>query len=193
MLLRVASKGGIWGFGPLWLTFADMGPTEVDYESLDEKTRRAIDIALASDVLMETDENGDPLRKESPSASVSVAPISMKNAGANKQSDLFTQEKARQLLDGNVHSVRREVSLIGNIQVLNAAIDLEQKTKNRKTVLGYLRQQLQKILGNTNGNRNLESAYRNLIKDEEEEEIVISVSDLVVERTFEKDEEKEEE
>ena len=192
MLLRVASKGGIWGFGPLWLTFADMGPTEVDYESLDEKTRRAIDIALASDVLMETDENGDPLRKESPSASVSVAPISMKNVGANKQSDLFTQEKARQLLDGNVHSVRREVSLIGNIQVLNAAIDLEQKTKNRKTVLGYLRQQLQKILGNTNGNRNLESAYRNLIKDEEEEEIVISVSDLVVQRTYEKEEKKEE-
>ena len=35
MLVQVSQKAGMWGFGPLWFTFADPKPQDIDFKELD--------------------------------------------------------------------------------------------------------------------------------------------------------------
>ena len=176
MYIRVNNKVGMWGFGPLWLTFADDYPTEIINEELDADTRNAVKAALASGVLQEVSESGEPIpRVTSVVPKVQVAVVT---AGTNQDEYVppNIQSQLVKLLKNSVTTLRREIALIRNPQFLTFAITIEKADKNRKTVLSLLEAQLQKT-GSVSKACNM---YDALVKDEEVEEIKIQIADKVV-------------
>ncbi|MHA2067228.1 MAG: hypothetical protein ACXABY_22905, partial [Candidatus Thorarchaeota archaeon] len=63
MLLRVSKKVGMWGFGPLWFTFADPEPQKIDLTELDELTRDKVNLAIAQGALIQIDKEGESVEE----------------------------------------------------------------------------------------------------------------------------------
>jgi len=175
MLLQVSRKIGMWGFGPLWFTFADK-PQQIDLDELDDLTKDRVLAAVSQGVLQNSDQD-QKVKETIPlvqKAEVIQTPIvtAVTHQASTSVSPVI-EHRLKQLLKNGVTTLRREIPLIKSVHMLGTMLRFEEETKNRKTVLVLLRKSLEKT-------GSVES-YDSLIEEEEGEEIKFDMSDLIVE------------
>lgn len=173
MLLRVSKKVGMWGFGPLWFTFADPKPQEVDLTELDESTRDKVNLAIAQGILIQLNDKGEPIGV--PGRQTQMVQLPVVNeipAGIPRVSPVIAR-KLTELLKNGVTTLRREIPLIKSHQMLSAALQFEGDNKNRKTIIALLKKAIEKT-----GSIRM---YDDLIKDEDIETVTFKVEDMVLE------------
>ena len=103
------------------------------------------------------------------------------------QVDPVIERKLRNILDGGVTSINREVALIKNAQFLSVAVGLEKENKNRKTVVGLLKKQMEKAQDYSNPLKdNGANIYDPLVEEEEGEEVKIEMQKYNVESSKER-------
>lgn len=183
MFVRVDEKQVYWGdrTRTIWITSANREPTEIDMDSINQDVRSSVNQALSCGVLIQTDKLGKPIAKNK----INSSPFAGKqDILANKQTfeerteqgelgvDIETYQKAKGFVKNGLSTIRREVGELKNIQLIRVCIDLEKKTKLRKTVLALLEGQLVKIKGlNNPANMNF---YESIIEDIDEKVIVLN-------------------
>jgi hypothetical protein len=173
MLLRVSKKAGMWGFGPLWFTFADPKPQHIDLTELDETTRDKVNLAIAQGALIRVDESGEPVSIQGKQTQVVQRPVVDEVAVTTPQVSPVIARKLTELLKNGVTTLRREIPLIKSHQMLSAALQFEKDNKNRKTVIALF----EKVIEKTGSIR----MYDDLIKDEDVETVTFKVENMVLE------------
>lgn len=173
MLLCISKKAGMWGYGPLWFTFADSHPQDITLSEFDELTQDAINNAISQGILLKVDKNGKML--EAPKSQVPAVqrPIISEPTISAPQVSPVIARKLNELLKNGVTTLRREIPQIRGQLVLSAALQLERGNKNRKTVKALLKKMIQKT-----GSIRM---YDDLIKEEEVETVRFDISDIVLE------------
>ncbi len=174
MFLRVSKKVGMWGFGPLWFTFADPKPQKIDLTELDELTQDKVKLAMAQGVLIRTDRKGEPIQEQRPQAQPVQHPIVDEVVTLVPVISPVIARKLTELLKNGVTTLRREIPRILSRANLNAALQFEKEGKNRKTVIALL----EKTIGKT---KDITLQYDDLIKDEDIEVVTFKVEDMVLE------------
>jgi hypothetical protein len=174
MKLQVSKKVGMWGFGPLWFTFADPKPQDINLSELDEQTREKVNIAVAQGILIQINQDGEligvPKKKKIQTVQ---CPVVNEAVTHTPQIPPVIERKLTELLKSGVTTLRREIPLIKSHQTLSAALYLEKQGKSRKTVMALL----EKIIEKT-GNIKI---YDDLIKDEDVEVIKFKIEEMVLE------------
>jgi len=139
MFVKVEQSVGIWGVGRFWLTFQDTDPCEIDFDELDRDESVAFKTALCFGHLYETDAAGKRMTKKK---STIVEPVKMVADG--RKGNPFIDRKMQAILDGNLISIKREISLIKDPNFLLSALKLETTGKARKGVLELIEKQIEK-------------------------------------------------
>jgi len=180
MLVRVSQRAGMWGFGPLWFTFADPKPQEINPAELDGLTRDKVNLAIAQGTLIEVDEKGNKivvLKKVEQAVQQPI--VNCQEVLVKPQVSPVIARKLSELLKNGVTTLRREICFIKSPQMLDAALQLEKQNKNRKTVIGLLEKAIEKMGGNKKMGRN--EIYDDLIEEEDIETVTFSVEDIILE------------
>ena len=184
MLLRVNPRVGVWGFNSndgsvkLWFSYADQRPQKVNVDTLPEEVAEAIRGAIRANILFE-------VKKNSPN-SVPASNILTPN---KLDIDKMLVKEAKKFLKQGTTSIKREVALLTDIRFLNLLDDLEQKGKNRKTVLRLIDKQLESL---TDG-LDTQTLYDSMVVDSEEELVEIKTTRLGVVEIEEKKDDKDKE
>jgi hypothetical protein len=174
MLLRVSKKVGMWGFGPLWFTFADPKPQNIDFTELDELTQKKVNLAITQGVLIQIDKKGEPVVIPSRKQTHTVQrPIVNEIAIEVPQVSPVIARKLTELLKNGVTTLRREIPLIKSHQMLSTALQFEKENKNRKTVITLFEKAIEKT-----GSIKM---YDDLIKDEDVETVKFKIENMVLE------------
>jgi hypothetical protein len=163
----------MWGFGPLWFTFADPTPQDIDLTELDDTTRDRINMAIAQGALIHVDKSGEPVNIPGKQTQAVQRPVVDKTVITTPQVSPVIARKLNELLKNGVTTLRREIPLIKSHQMLSAALQFEKENKNRKTVVALLEKAIEKT-----GSIRM---YDDLIKDEDVETVTFKVEDMVLE------------
>lgn len=171
-LLRVSKRTGIWGYGKYWLTLADAKPQIVDFDKLSDDEREVFLAAIATDQLEEFDDNDKKIRKQIIPQEEVQQPVTF----ATGATSMF-ENKLLDILEHGINTVRREIDLMKNSNMLSAMLQLEKEGKNRKTALSLIQKQIKKLNKVCGARMDM---YDEFVEEETGETITINMEDMVV-------------
>ena len=192
MLLRVDPKRMFWGYDGFWVTSDDVDPQEINLDNMGSETKEKFTAALDEGILVEVDKDDKPIKRKktrSKAKKEALTPVVSDEEAfvPAVQVDPVIERKLRNILDGGVTSIKREVALIKNAQFLSVAVGLEKENKNRKTVVGLLKKQMEKAQDYSNPLKdNGANIYDPLVEEEEGEEVKIEMQKYNVESSKER-------
>lgn len=176
--MRVNSRTAMWGYKHLWLVYDDPCPTKITLEKLSEDVREMVEQGLIIGNLFEVDEEDKPVERKISKAQDPIVDDA-EECLANITPVVACQLK--ELLENGVVTLRREVKILKNANVLMAAMAIETKNKNRKTVIKLLKKQLEKADDlSTLSMLEKPNLYNDLIEEEIGETVTFKVSDTDV-------------
>lgn len=186
MFLRIPQKTGMWGLGALWATCDDPKPLYINEADLSEDHLKTITTDIELGRIFEVDNNDQRVEREKRKPIQHQAPIVVDdNTGVSDVPPVLVA-KAREFIKQGVVSIRKNLDELDNTQLLLAAITIEEKNKNRKTVLSMLRGKLRKT--DDVADRHIPrraNMYEGLVEEEEGEKLVMDVGDLELTETVE--------
>ena len=169
MQIKLAKKTAIWGLrdSDIFLTFANPGPVEVEWDTLSELQKMALRNALAANKVIRADGGDIPTIEQPKKKEKAVEPKqkAVDNSSINKE--------AKSLLSKKVGAIKVEINKISDVNILMAALTMEsRKSRPRKKVVNMLEEALSSILQkeNTTGAKKNDIDFD--IQEEETETIV---------------------
>ena len=181
MYIRVTPRQGMWGYGPLWLTFADKTPQFIELDLVEQDLRVAISNAILAGQVMETDEDGNLIKKQENKASP-IQPIKESPLACNRN---MLEFKAIEMLKLGVNKIRKQLDDIKSIEFFEMLLRFEKENGKRKTVINMVEKYIYKLTAPLDINR-LTNVYDALIKESDVEELKCPVADKVLIQNQEK-------
>ncbi len=175
MYIKVTPRQGMWGYGPVWLTFADKIAQFIELDSVEQDLKIAISNAILAGQLMETDEDGNLLKKQENKV-LPIQPIKESPLACNRS---MLEFKAIEMLKLGVNKIRKQLDDIKSIDFFEMLLRLEKENGKRKTVINMVEKCIYKLTAPLDINR-LTNVYDSLIKESDVEELKCPVAEKML-------------